>query len=61
MRGFPIKTETGSGNTHGTGLFAISSNGQAHLDPMLGYTGRNIEFQAGYGNIIVHSNLGQLQ
>jgi len=24
MRGFPVKTGTGSGNTHGTSLFAIS-------------------------------------
>jgi len=25
MRGFPVKTGTGSGNTHGTDLFAIST------------------------------------
>jgi len=25
MRGFPVKTGTGSGNTHGTSLFAISN------------------------------------
>ena len=27
MRGFPVKTGTGSDNTHGTGLFAISMLG----------------------------------
>jgi len=26
MRGFPLKTRTGSGNTHGASLFAISSS-----------------------------------
>jgi len=37
------------------------SNGYTHLDPVLGYASKNVESQAGYENITIHSYLGQLQ